>query len=292
MSDMDTVERLAYEAGRSAGQMNAFFSAFNNLPDNKQQAFLTSNTKRMKRLCEMARLHHEKVSSELATLNDLVTWAKHPSPSLEACNTSHWHKVLTAHTNGSIYYGAASADRQSAAERIAFRDVPQVVLIQHNWAAAFSGAQDFEDGEVKPPFDCVVFEMAVAGRRVVHVKHNDEQCDFIQAGDAWVYIGPPQRDTDNEERECSQVCNLVSSNIRAACIALDAAVAVTSVTRAPYRLNIAREKKGLPPIFDFHTVSLANRSRVDRLATGDAAHRSPRLHFRRGHWRHYSSHKS
>jgi hypothetical protein len=86
----------------------------------------------------------------------------------------------------------------------------------------------------------------------------------------------------------------LARNIRSICIALDAEVAVTEVIRAPHRLNHQREKQGKKPVLDHHVVNLARRSRVEPLpSAGDREARwHPRLHFRRGHWRHFEDHKT
>ena len=79
----------------------------------------------------------------------------------------------------------------------------------------------------------------------------------------------------------------------AICIALDAAIATTEVVRAPHKINRVREAKGRLPIFDFHSVRLTKRSRPMPLPVDpDRAITRRRLHFRRGHWRHFDDHKT
>ena len=84
----------------------------------------------------------------------------------------------------------------------------------------------------------------------------------------------------------------LASQIRAMCIALDAEVAVSSIVRAPHRLNAARVDRGRLPIFDYHVVSLAKRTRPEALADTECEGRHPRLHWVRGHWRHYTNVKT
>jgi hypothetical protein len=72
---------------------------------------------------------------------------------------------------------------------------------------------------------------------------------------------------------------------------LDAEVAVHSVVRAPHALNVKRKNEGKIPIFDHHIVKLSDRHRASAKRFGDT-HKSPRLHFRRGHWRHFQTHKT
>jgi hypothetical protein len=88
---------------------------------------------------------------------------------------------------------------------------------------------------------------------------------------------------------------LLLTNIKAACISLEAKVAEIEVVRAPHKLNAARERRGKLPISDYHIINLARRQQVEPLPLEhklEAHPRSPRLHFRRGHWRHFVNHKT
>jgi hypothetical protein len=90
------------------------------------------------------------------------------------------------------------------------------------------------------------------------------------------------------------IAKAVFQQIKACCIALDAEVAVTEPMRAPYKLNQAREKRGRPKLFDYNVVKLGSRTRSARFENEDPDREKirKRLHFRRGHWRHYESHKT
>ncbi|HKM88832.1 MAG TPA: hypothetical protein VJX48_09530, partial [Xanthobacteraceae bacterium] len=92
------------------------------------------------------------------------------------------------------------------------------------------------------------------------------------------------------------VKQLVEREIKAVCIALEAQIATTEVIRAPLKLNKARERGGKPPLPDYRVVQLTKRSTPLPLPTtgGPAAEKrqSPRLHFRRGHWAHFSNHRT
>ncbi len=85
----------------------------------------------------------------------------------------------------------------------------------------------------------------------------------------------------------------VGSQIRALSIALDAEVAIKEVTRAPNKLNRVREKAERVPVPNHYVVSLAKRSRAAPMAVShEGEHGKRRLHFRRGHWRHFETHKT
>ena len=86
---------------------------------------------------------------------------------------------------------------------------------------------------------------------------------------------------------------LAHEQIRAISIALDSEVAIKTLVRAPHKLNIEREKDGKPALLDYNVVMLNGSNRANyRPYRGAGTHRSPRLHFRRGHWRHYLEHKT
>lgn len=292
MSTLIEVKRLAYEAGKADGISNALLDAIDALPADKRDAFMRANLARIKALAEKANETHKRLTRELSILEEILAWARGPA-TLAPCVTSAWHKVVAAKTKGLLWFGSKDyAPRRACAERIAFTVPPQIILLQHDWSSAFTGADQFDDGEVRQPFDCTAFEMMISGRRVIEVHHSGEDCVFIQAGDQWLYLGPPKTQTDDAETECSAIVGFLNGNVRAACIALDAEVAVTSLVRAPHKLNRAREKRGEPPVMDFHTVSLAKRAYRADASPGLGSHRSPRLHFRRGHWRHYENHKT
>lgn len=185
----------------------------------------------------------------------------------------------------------------------------QIFLIEHDWAAAFARANDF-DGVVKLPFEYCCFELRLCGHRVLAcLEQNEAHPDtlmmvvFADMTAGWTIIagaklvdGAPQQPVDDSR--LSIIGTIVSAfiwqQVRAVVIALDAEVAVTDTIRAPHKLNKERERKGKTPLCDYHVVSLAKRARADALPEDHVAteRKSPRLHFRRGHWRHYDNHKT
>jgi hypothetical protein len=87
-----------------------------------------------------------------------------------------------------------------------------------------------------------------------------------------------------------KLINIVSDQIRFACIALDAEVAISKVIRQPHLSN--QGANNYQSLKDYHIVSLAHRGpRALPIGNSDAS-RHVRLHFRRGHWRHFESHKT
>lgn len=97
--------------------------------------------------------------------------------------------------------------------------------------------------------------------------------------------------SSNELKPPDGQLSFIFNYIMAACAAMEAGAAATQMIRAPLALNKKRERNGKAPLKDFHIVELAKRHRADP-APGGGTHASPRLHFRRGHWRHFASHRT
>ena len=171
-------------------------------------------------------------------------------------------------------------------------------VVEHDWAKAFA-ATDEDFKTFRLPYDVVNFEFKFSGRHVcVLAKQEDERVyinayiEFNDFGNYWfetelnIMAGlPPEFH--------GLICNIFAQ-IQAICVALDAEVATTEVVRAPHKLNCQREKKGKAPIQAFHVVKLARRSRAKPLPEDHekADRNRPRMHFVRGHWKHYASHKT
>ena len=172
-------------------------------------------------------------------------------------------------------------------------------LVQHDWAAAFRGATDYEDGEYRLPFEICVFEFKIGGCRiVVPAIENDgaiKITPMIETPVGWAVVGYvfdlSDRSGDKREGREFSLLRLLLDQVRAVCIALDAEVADTVLNETPERLNRAREKAKKPPISDHHVIYLSRR-RHDGHDTSDGTGAKRRLHFRRGHWRHYEDHRT
>lgn len=78
--------------------------------------------------------------------------------------------------------------------------------------------------------------------------------------------------------------------VAALCMMLSAANVRTKVHAAPLKLNVKREKRGREPIFEYRTIEVdLDAPGVQSISTGAGdKRRSPRLHLRRGHDRHYA----
>jgi hypothetical protein len=168
-------------------------------------------------------------------------------------------------------------------------------VVEHDWARAFENAEDFtDDAPIRLPFPACLFEFAISGRRVAVMAHEfrDDQYRLMASVETpvgWAFLNL------YASPYIAPIRTLVQRQIRAICVALEAEIAETEVVRAPHKLNRAREKRGRQPINDYHVVRLARRSRVAPLPSSGSTEepaRRVRLHFRRGHWRHFETHKT
>lgn len=209
-----------------------------------------------------------------------LEWMKLP-PKLERNDCSRFHHLADAFADGMVVGDDYVLDPHSVTDKF-FKG--HVFVVQNDWAAAFSGATDYSDGEFKYPFDHCIFEFRISGRTVIalcgapdlHPGLNGLFFPLVEVDGYWVNI--------------PAVYDFVANQVRAICIALDSEVAVHEVVRAPYKLNEKRVKDGKRPLSDFSVVKLANRVRCTSIGSGEGTRK--RLHFRRGHWRHYAEHKT
>lgn len=185
------------------------------------------------------------------------------------------------------------------------------VVLEHDWAGAFRKAEDIA-GEWEPPYPATAFEYGINGRRIIMLFEKDEGAAssaaaiFLHLPMCWVLLTGFDLKADNtivlasdtgpqDHPLLMELASLCVAQARFASIALDAKVAETEVIRAPHRLNRAREKAGKLPLYDYHVINLARRTRPSRLEPIEGGletekRNSPRLHFRRQHWRYFANH--
>lgn len=289
-------EKVWYEEGYAHGTREAqeeFKHIMQLPPAQKRQALLKWRRDNQRRLAELAAKRSTaeqrivELDVERNLLADIRTWLDRPLV-LQSPQGSAWHKVEEANARKRLFTLKMAGDALGTATLDG--SAPNVFVVEHDWAAAFIHATDFEGGAVRLPFDLCVFEFQLSGRRVCVLMGQSEAQEVIGAGvifvaganDAWCAMGPPQSDGD--------LGSLITRQVRAICIALDAEVAVSGIERAPAKLNEARAKKDKPPLKDYHVVSLARRARATPLPrSGDEPAWHKRLHFVRGHWRHYEA---
>lgn len=241
-------------------------------------------------------------------LLDIIAWAN-GELRLERPVGSVFHKLKAdAQDHKIVRIGARSSD--SSMKYALDVAAMGIFLVEHDWSAALKAE---EEAEIRWPYDTFVLEFRISGKRVVALFSRppltgpidpDFYLIFVDTESGWAlpcafdFIGGKWVDIGNIAHDVyigiDRVTAIIEEQMRAVCIALDSKVAEAEVVRAPHKLNRQREKAGKLPVFDHHIINLARRHRVlpsDTPALGEKR-KSPRLHFRRGHWRHYDTVKT
>lgn len=166
----------------------------------------------------------------------------------------------------------------------------QPFIVQHNWAEAFKNAGEYAEGDFNLPFERCAFEFRITGKSVTVLAQQDEGCApsfryYVECGDIWL--------SDEKDTETFPAFMLARDVIKALSVAMDAEVATRTIVRVSEKVNRHRERDGKEPFYSYHVVSLAHRTRVANPLGGvGGATTKKRLHFRRGHWRHYTEFKT
>jgi hypothetical protein len=209
---------------------------------------------------------------------------------LQPNDCSRFHKALEAAETGLFFDGEKKEFAEP--ERLSeFYKKAAVFVVKHDWAAALhDSVGDIE--EFKLPFPVCVFEFRVMGRTLLlHIWDVDIDLPnsrghsiwFEGAGGVWLTFPA------DALREIG--ADLIRE-VLAICVVLDAQIAEHQVVRAPAALNAKREKAGRIPLNDYHVIDLSRRVRASARGESTPTGRKVRMHFRRGHWRHFESHKT
>lgn len=223
---------------------------------------------------------------EMAMLmSDLRLWANRV-PVLERNDCSRLHKLKEASRAGALIDLPMDGPVVAAPPNDSLDGIAQTFVVKHDWAAAFSNAEGMAD-EFKLPYEVCAFEFRISGRNViailVEVDATRQFTAFVEAREYWYGFGISGKD--------EPVVSFIWNEIRAICVALDAEVATHSVVRASVKLNDKRTKAGKIPLVDYRVVDLSRKHRITNPAHGDGGTKK-RLHFRRGHWRHFEESKT
>jgi len=211
---------------------------------------------------------------------------------------SAWYKLRDAWKRNAVLNGTTDAADQSKY----FQSEPHVIVVEHDWAKAFSGAGDFNAGEFHLPFPRCCFEFQMGGRRVIAMLLEDEIVTlrpYIQTRGMWIsgleYVHDDGLWRTNEgiaSDDEESIAHEIAKQVRAVSIALEADAVEYEEQTQSEKVNAHRIKQGKPPFNSFHVIRIAAHRRVRREATVSQAKWHVRLHFRRGHWRHYANHKT
>jgi hypothetical protein len=212
---------------------------------------------------------------------------------------SHLHKALGAIDSGDALHHPET-DTATAMDyyRGLLDKEDQVFVVEHDWAAAFEEAEESggmpAQWDFRTPYPNCCFEFQLNGKRlcfVTRLAESDGTPSYhagavLETSQGWMAI-------KLKVPLFAPLSGLAFKQVRAICIALDAEVAETEIIRAAHKLNRARMRRKVPLVADYHTVKLARRSRPIPLPGGGADESAGiRLHFRRGHWRHFEAHKT
>lgn len=280
------------------------------LPDGRERRMVIHKLRRhMAAKSAATRQQRNKTDDQIKLLRviesgalDLVAWEKRPCK-LEKPAGTIIHKFRDALARDEVFDFRELQARLATEDRIGWAELAaqaQVFVIEHNWAAAFVGADEYAMGrEVHLPAECCAFEFRISGRSVIAFATETDGTTFLQhaiqsENGCWL-VGDmePHAIDGSLLLRPGTFSHLTAHSIHAVAVALEAQVAETTVIRAPHKLNAARERRGKLPIASYHVVSLANRSRVARLERdGQPPSHHKRLHFRRGHWRHFETFKT
>lgn len=172
-------------------------------------------------------------------------------------------------------------------------------VVKHDWAAALR-IPLCETDEFRLPYPNCAFEFMVSGRPVIVIADerdgptgHPKMTALALFGKDWLSINAVQGSQVDSAIKGSEVICFLDRQVQAICIALSAQVAETEQIRAPEALNKKRLSKGKAPLYDHHVVNLAKRHRSSPSPfPSETSRSSPRLHFRRGHWRHFITHRT
>jgi hypothetical protein len=231
----------------------------------------------------------EEVQLQLDSMNAVLDWIDaNPSLKLEKNDCSRLHKLKAAAKGGRI----VGNDAEPVEKQGALTGIENTFVVRHDWRAAFDGAEGLSE-TFRFPYDLCAFEFRIAGRTIIAACCQNEDSQrftcLIESGDYWYPLCG-----DGEIRKGELEGNLATYiwvQIQSLCIALDAEVATHTVVRAPHALNEKRARNGQLPLSDYHVVDLSRRHRIAN-PSGRHDGGKRRLHFRRGHWRHYETSKT
>lgn len=256
----------------------------------RELAGLKAELKSDSRSIRLARL--EKGCS---VLREVEAWTE-SDLKIERPEGISFRRLRKAVADGNTVYLAGDAAEEVPShefEKEIFR-FAEVLLIEHDWGGAFENAE-MSNAMVKLPYEVCAFEFKISGRAVIALATQFETdiafSPAIECSAGWLVAGfvTPLRGLTEGSDGWHDLFNILGSQIRAACIALDAEVATSEVVREPY--SSTHGKNAHQPLKPYHVVSLAHRT-ARPLPLGTETGRRVRLHFRRGHWRHLDDHRT
>lgn len=220
-----------------------------------------------------------------AHMKGLVEWMD--DAKLEKPSAPHYRDLRAAVASGNTIYVHKDVSAVTPAldyEKEVFR-FAQVMVVEHDWAAAFANA-DMGDAPVNLPYDLCAFEFQYSGIPTIVFATSFlgevAFCYMFKWNGIWTIPA-----------FCSSLggdfsIGDIPKQIKAICVALDAGIAYSEVRREKHEGIIGKSSN---PLRDYNVVVLSSRTRAQPTLSLPSG-RHVRLHFRRGHWRHFGNHKT
>jgi len=233
---------------------------------------------------------------KVEVIDDITKWLENPQPKLEKNDCSRLHKLKQSSKDHCIWF---LLDDFKVGSDPALDGEIQSFVVRHHWAEAFGCAIDELEPDFILPYPKCAFEFRIDGKNVIVIMQQVEgeapimAAPYVECGPWWLRFRTLDSMKGGRPDDIgAKVDKFLFDQIRAICIALDTEVAIGEAVRQPHKLNQKRLSKGQQPLLDYHVVNLARKSRMDRLLTDGEPRTRVRLHFRRGHWRHYDGFKT
>jgi hypothetical protein len=196
----------------------------------------------------------------------------------------------------------------SLPEHKALFDEAEIFLIEQEYSKFIENKEELMGAEWRLPFERCCFEFRFVFDKaklhflcVTEESAGQKQYRFFvevraEGQECWAALEKGEHGEFNDLAHSSdpvRFAAFIENEIRAICVLIDAEVLERQQERVPHLLNEARERRGKLPFYSFHTLRLRRAVRyVGAEFAGERAKNSPRLHLRRGHWRHFPTFKT
>jgi len=162
-------------------------------------------------------------------------------------------------------------------------------VVGHDWYGALNGISSSEQSEnhFRLPYQLCMFEFRMHGKSVntLAIETDDDGIiyhHYIEfEKNKWYLVG-------HDDPGMMKATQLAEKQIFAICVALESQIAETKHISAGSQINKKRIKAGKTPLKNYHIVDLSKRYKTTEQTTDQSnkgERKSPRLHWRRGHWR-------
>lgn len=242
---------------------------------------------------------YDRLQERGLALRELEEWLK-PGLKLQKAEGSAAHRLLDAFASDDVLDLLAAPGNSASFPTLPIGLHTNIFVVQHDWAEAFRGAEEFDSGDFRLPYDISIFEFRISGRRVCALvvdppEDNKTIVAFVEIGNQWflparaieLVDGRWQGRQDEHDNIFAAIPTLLAEQIKAVCVSLEAEVAASQEVTIDAKLNAARQRRGKPPLPDYNIVRLNRQARSVQIGDDDSRARK-RLHFRRGHRRHLS----